>query len=284
GVVADSPAHDLTILAVKTGTRSPLRLGDELSMRQGDAVYALGAPRGLESSITNGIVSGFRDVDEQFLIQTTAPIAPGSSGGPLFDSSGRVICVTTSFFGDSPGIYFSIGANDIKRLLRTPNLVSVPLAVSSAAKSPDGGSGSSPEGMSPGGTRPSESPDGDSSRVGISSGSTQPPRPPETPDGGSDGSPAGMSSGNTHLSRSPDRAKHYITKIWTNLGDGQDYRTSLAGDTMYLESLGDPLNNVSDIVSCGFHRAVSIGLGWTGDCFERNKKGGTTYGSTGILT
>src|SRR5262245_45689824 len=120
GVVADSPAHDLTILAVKTGTRSPLRLGDELSMRQGDAVYALGAPRGLESSITNGIVSGFRDVDEQFLIQTTAPIAPGSSGGPLFDSSGRVIGVTTSFFGDSPGIYFSIGANDIKRLLRTP--------------------------------------------------------------------------------------------------------------------------------------------------------------------
>src|SRR5215469_8827282 len=66
---------------------------------------------------------------EQFMIQTTAAMAPGSSGGPLLDSSGRVIGVTTSSFGDSPGIYFSIGAGDVKRLLRTPNLVSEPLAV-----------------------------------------------------------------------------------------------------------------------------------------------------------
>jgi hypothetical protein len=63
------------------------------------------------------------------MIQTTAAMAPGSSGGPLLDSSGRVIGVTTSSFGDSPGIYFSIGAGDVKRLLRTPNLVSEPLAV-----------------------------------------------------------------------------------------------------------------------------------------------------------
>ena len=46
GVVADSPAHDLTFLVVKTGARSPLKLGDELTVRQGDPVYALGAPRG----------------------------------------------------------------------------------------------------------------------------------------------------------------------------------------------------------------------------------------------
>ena len=129
GVVADSPARDLAILAVKTGARAPLILGDELSVRQGNSVYALGAPQGLELSLTNGIVSGFRNVDEQFMIQTTAAMAPGSSGGPLLDSSGRVIGVTTSSFGDSPGIYFSIGASDVKRLLRTPNLVSEPLAV-----------------------------------------------------------------------------------------------------------------------------------------------------------
>ena len=127
GVIADSPTRDLTILAVNTGTRAALRFGDELSVRQGDSVYAVGAPRGLELSITNGIVSGFRHIDEEFVIQNTAPIAPGSSGGPLFDQDGRVVGVTTSLLTDSPGIYFSIGVGDVRRLLRTPNIVIAPL-------------------------------------------------------------------------------------------------------------------------------------------------------------
>jgi S1-C subfamily serine protease len=127
GILADSVARDLTILVVQTGSRSPLKLGDELAVRQGESVYAIGAPRGLELSITNGIVSGFRNLDDQFLLQTTAAIAPGSSGGPLFDSSGRVIGVTTSGLTDSPGIYFSVGARDISRMARTPGTI-VPFA------------------------------------------------------------------------------------------------------------------------------------------------------------
>jgi S1-C subfamily serine protease len=127
GIVADSSTKDLAILAVKTGARPPLKMGDELSIHQGDPVYAIGAPRGLELSITNGIVSGFRQLDEQFMIQTTAPIAPGSSGGPLFDQNGRVIGVTTMLLNDSPGIYFSIGSGDLSRLLRTPSLVVTPV-------------------------------------------------------------------------------------------------------------------------------------------------------------
>jgi S1-C subfamily serine protease len=123
GIANDSPARDLALLAVKTGPRFALKLGDELKVKQGDSVYALGAPRGLELSLTNGIVSGFRDVDGQFLIQTTAAIAPGSSGGPLFDSSGRVIGVTTSSLTDSPGIYFSVAAGDVSRLLRAPRII-----------------------------------------------------------------------------------------------------------------------------------------------------------------
>jgi hypothetical protein len=137
GIVADSPTMDLAILSVKTGVRSALRLGDELSIRQGDAIFALGAPRGLELSITNGIVSGFRRVDEEFLIQNTAPIAPGSSGGPLFDSAGRVVGVTTFLLNDSPGIYFSIGSGDVSRLLRAPNLVVTPFSVWAKANAPD---------------------------------------------------------------------------------------------------------------------------------------------------
>jgi S1-C subfamily serine protease len=128
GVVVDSVANDLSMLSVKTGGRLPLQLGNELDIHQGDAVYAMGAPRGLELSITNGIVSGFRRLDEQFLIQTTASIAPGSSGGPLLNADGNVIGVTTLFLTDSPGIYFSVGVGDVSRLIRAPDLLIVPFS------------------------------------------------------------------------------------------------------------------------------------------------------------
>jgi S1-C subfamily serine protease len=127
-VVADSAEQDLIILAVETGSRSPLAFGDELSLQQGDSVYALGAPKGLELSFTNGIVSSFRKSNAQFLIQTTAPIAPGSSGGPLFDRTGSVVGVTTSMLSDAPGIYFSVGIGDVRRLLRTPQSIAVPFS------------------------------------------------------------------------------------------------------------------------------------------------------------
>lgn len=127
GVVADSVQQDLIILRVETGNRPSLSFGDELSLQQGDPVYALGAPKGLELSFTNGIVSSFRKSNAQFLIQTTAAIAPGSSGGPLFDRTGRVVGVTTSMISDAPGIYFSVGVGDVKRLLRTPQPVLLPL-------------------------------------------------------------------------------------------------------------------------------------------------------------
>lgn len=126
-VVADSTEQDLIVLAVETGNRRPVKFGDELSLQQGDAVYALGAPKGLELTFTNGMVSSFRKSNAQFLIQTTAPIAPGSSGGPLFDAAGRVVGVTTSMLSDAPGIYFSVGVGDLKRLLRTPQAVALPL-------------------------------------------------------------------------------------------------------------------------------------------------------------
>jgi tetratricopeptide (TPR) repeat protein len=110
---------DLAVLEVPTGSRPSLPLGDELALHEGDNVLALGAPRGLELTLTNGIVSSFRRDENSFLIQTTAPIAPGSSGGPLLDSLGRVVGVTTFRLSDSPGIYFSVAVSELKCLLKT---------------------------------------------------------------------------------------------------------------------------------------------------------------------
>jgi S1-C subfamily serine protease len=110
---------DLAILEVPTGSRPPLPMGDELALHEGDSVLALGAPRGLELTLTNGIVSSFRRDENSFLIQTTAAIAPGSSGGPLLDSRGRVVGITAFRLSDSPGLYFSVAVSELKRLLKT---------------------------------------------------------------------------------------------------------------------------------------------------------------------
>lgn len=110
---------DLAVLDVPTGSRRGLALGDELALHEGDNVLALGAPKGLQLTLTNGIVSSFRHDEHSFLIQTTAPIAPGSSGGPLLDSAGRVVGITTFRISDSPGLYFSVAVSELKRLLRT---------------------------------------------------------------------------------------------------------------------------------------------------------------------
>jgi tetratricopeptide (TPR) repeat protein len=132
GFLADNASRDIAILSVRTGGRAPLKVGDELSLKQGDEVYAIGAPKGLDLSITNGIVSGFRTIEDQFFLQTTAPIAPGSSGGPLFDRNGNVIGVTTSLLNDSPGIYFSVGMGDVSRIMRSASTMVLPLSSLSA--------------------------------------------------------------------------------------------------------------------------------------------------------
>jgi serine protease Do len=100
-------------------TRLPfLSLGDSDAVRQGELVMAFGNPRGLEGSVSMGIVSSTsREIhpdDMVAYIQTDAPINPGNSGGPLIDSEGRIIGINTfilSESGGSEGLGFAIPSN-----------------------------------------------------------------------------------------------------------------------------------------------------------------------------
>lgn len=76
----------------------------------GQRVYSVGSPRGLDLTIAEGLVSGLRDQDDMPLplIQSTAAISPGSSGGGLFDEFGRVIGITTFLLKDSQNINFAL--------------------------------------------------------------------------------------------------------------------------------------------------------------------------------
>lgn len=72
-----------------------IRVGSVGALRTGQRVYAIGAPQGLDLTISEGIVSSLREVQGGTVIQTTAPVSRGSSGGGLFDASGRLVGIVT---------------------------------------------------------------------------------------------------------------------------------------------------------------------------------------------
>src|SRR5262249_24994187 len=90
-VVRDDPARDLAILFVPGLKIRPPTLGDSNAGEVGEDVLAIGNPRGLERTLSKGITSAIRNENGLRYIQTTVPISPGSSGGPLLNMRGEVI-------------------------------------------------------------------------------------------------------------------------------------------------------------------------------------------------
>jgi len=126
-VVGASSTKDLAVVRVDGANLPPATLADSSKLRRGDLVLAVGNPLGLESSVTNGIVSALgRTVDESSavalsdLIQTSAPINPGNSGGALVDVNGKVVGIPTLSAVDpendqtAVGIGFAIPSNSVK--------------------------------------------------------------------------------------------------------------------------------------------------------------------------
>jgi serine protease Do len=108
---------DLALLKIEETGLPTLSLGDHRTVHQGQLVFAMGSPEGLENSVTMGVVSSVgRQADPSrpmVYIQTDAPINPGNSGGPLVDSEGYVIGINTfilSSGGGSEGLGFAIPA------------------------------------------------------------------------------------------------------------------------------------------------------------------------------
>lgn len=106
---------DLALLRVTDLTGPAVKLGALARVKIGDPVYAIGSPRGLDLTLTNGLVSALRDEEGQRVIQTSAPISPGSSGGGLFDAAGQLIGITTAKAGE--GLGFAIPVDAVAELL-----------------------------------------------------------------------------------------------------------------------------------------------------------------------
>ena len=125
-IVGTDPAHDLAVIQIQASNLTPATLGDSKGLRVGQKVYAIGNPFGLSGTMTRGIVSSIRSVEEpdgrriDEAIQTDAAINPGNSGGPLLNWHGEVIGINTmiaSNVGQSAGIGFAIPINTAKAVL-----------------------------------------------------------------------------------------------------------------------------------------------------------------------
>jgi S1-C subfamily serine protease len=121
GVLASDKDRDVAIIKAHGSDFRALTLGDSDRLQVGEEVVAIGSPLSLESTVSNGIVSGIRTVEEEGgkLLQITVPISPGSSGGPLFNMSGKVVGITTSYLRGGENLNFAIPINDVKPMLRT---------------------------------------------------------------------------------------------------------------------------------------------------------------------
>ena len=125
-IVGTDKSHDLAIVQIKAADLQPMILGDSTNLQVGQKVYAIGNPFGLAGTLTRGIVSSIRQVQEpdglviEEAIQTDAAINPGNSGGPLLNWHGEVIGINTmiaSSVGQSAGIGFAIPINTAKAVV-----------------------------------------------------------------------------------------------------------------------------------------------------------------------
>ncbi|HLG15264.1 MAG TPA: trypsin-like peptidase domain-containing protein [Blastocatellia bacterium] len=108
---------DLALVRVAGVRASALSLGDDSRVATGDEIYVVGNPEGLEGTFSKGVISGIRSINGRRYLQITAPISPGSSGGPVLNAGGEVIGVAVGSLRTGQNLNFAIPASDVTSLL-----------------------------------------------------------------------------------------------------------------------------------------------------------------------
>ena len=127
GVTATDQTNDLALLKVTVSGIKPLPLGNSSDVKIGETVYVAGNPKGLEGTFSDGIISSRRDPYVKERLQMTAPISPGSSGGPVLNSKGEVIGVSFMTLVGGQNLNFAIPSRYLTELL-TESKPAKPLA------------------------------------------------------------------------------------------------------------------------------------------------------------
>jgi S1-C subfamily serine protease len=132
-IVGTAPNYDLAVIRLRNSQTIPMPvdIGSSADLKVGQFAFAIGNPFGLDQSLTFGVISALHrrlptDSGHQIsnVIQTDAAVNPGNSGGPLLDSSGRVVGVNTAIIspsGSNAGIGFAIPVDIVNRIV--PQLI-----------------------------------------------------------------------------------------------------------------------------------------------------------------
>lgn len=150
GYAAADVTNDIAIIRADTGRALALPLAQSDDVHVGDAVVAIGSPIGLAGTVSSGIVSALRDDDYGKMIQMTAPISHGSSGGALIDADGEVIGVTSNVVEDGENLNFARPIEFVSGAML--KMTSATYAFSGLAPPPDPDAGPDDGGGSSGGS------------------------------------------------------------------------------------------------------------------------------------
>ena len=117
-LVAVDPQHDLALLrVVAPPDMQPLPLGSDQEAAIGDPVYVMGNPLGMNWTFSDGMVSAKRRIGERPMLQITAPISPGSSGGPVLNAAGEVIGIVAMSMTRGQNLNLAVAAENLRALI-----------------------------------------------------------------------------------------------------------------------------------------------------------------------
>ncbi len=114
---------DLAVVRIAAKGLTPLPLGDDRKLKDGQALVVLGHPKGLEHSVVAGVLSARREVEGRSMLQLAVPIEEGNSGGPVLDRRGRVVGIVTMKSLVANNLGFAMPITALKPLLDRPNPV-----------------------------------------------------------------------------------------------------------------------------------------------------------------
>src|SRR5579871_5778726 len=118
-VIETDARRDLALIRIKAVSLPVLPLADSNSAEVGQTVFSIGNPNGLQNTLQQGLVSGFREMDGYRLMQVSASINPGNSGGPILDDQGQVIAISKGYIAGAENLGFAVPINYAKGYLDT---------------------------------------------------------------------------------------------------------------------------------------------------------------------
>lgn len=116
--------RDLCSFTVKGLSAPAVQMGSTSQVQVGDAAYAIGAPEGLDLTLSGGLISSLRKIPAGTVLQMTTPISPGSSGGGLFDGQGRLIGITSYYMSKGEQLNFALPVEWVRELPQHGKLAS----------------------------------------------------------------------------------------------------------------------------------------------------------------